>query len=228
MRRIVDDRLRAHLMRAVRATEECSIGIDAVADDLAATMAANRRELLDRAFEAVKGVARSRGHDLEGEVVVVTADFTFRHKTPSRVGRIEELDLHVERQFGTVARFAVKGTASLAGRGVVGIVRLECSRKTRFCVRNRISQRFTDDPSDSLETENRSTLVVAFADSVVFSSHARRRIEHSVMPTHYPLGSYRVATGSGDPVFPKTGTGIALAGRFIVDLTAFRAYARVR
>ena len=54
------------LARAIGATIEGSIGLHAVADNLAAAVIANRRELVNRAFETVKGVAGTRGDDFEG------------------------------------------------------------------------------------------------------------------------------------------------------------------
>src|SRR5512146_2052183 len=70
---------------AVRATVERAVRLDAVADDPAAAMGADRRELLDGAFEAVEDMPVSGGHDLEREVIVVAAHFADRHGA-SRVG----------------------------------------------------------------------------------------------------------------------------------------------
>ena len=48
-------------------------------DDLAATVIADGGQTMDGAFEAVERMRRSGRHDLEGEVVVVAADFTLSH-----------------------------------------------------------------------------------------------------------------------------------------------------
>ena len=53
------------LPRAISATIERPIGLHAVADDLATAVIANGRELVNRAFETVKGVTRTRGDDFE-------------------------------------------------------------------------------------------------------------------------------------------------------------------
>ena len=60
-------------------TENFVRGFHAMADDFAATMTALRREDLDRALEAVKDMLLPLGQDLEGFIVVVPAQLTFRH-----------------------------------------------------------------------------------------------------------------------------------------------------
>lgn len=64
---------------AVGAAEELVVGFDAVADDPAAAVVADRGELMNRALEAVKGVAGTRRHDLERQVVIVAAYFALSH-----------------------------------------------------------------------------------------------------------------------------------------------------
>jgi hypothetical protein len=51
-----------------------------VSDDLAATMLALRSEHLNRTFKTIEHVSLAPSSDLEGFVVVVTAQFAFRHR----------------------------------------------------------------------------------------------------------------------------------------------------
>src|SRR6476659_105039 len=76
---VVDDRRDACLPGAVGAAVEGVVRFDAVTDDLAAAVLADGRETMNGAFEAVEGMGPARGDDLEGEVVVVPADFTHGH-----------------------------------------------------------------------------------------------------------------------------------------------------
>ena len=64
----------------MRATVEVTIGLDVMADDLAATVVANGSQAVDRAFEAVEHVPHARSRDFERLVVVITADFTPGHE----------------------------------------------------------------------------------------------------------------------------------------------------
>ena len=61
------------------AAENLSRLLDAVADDPAAAAWTTWCERLDRALEAVEGVTLSAENDLEGLVVVISADFTWSH-----------------------------------------------------------------------------------------------------------------------------------------------------
>jgi hypothetical protein len=54
-----------------------------VAYNARATVFARRRQLPDRAFEAVKGMCFAIHHDLKGLVVIVAASFTDRHDITS-------------------------------------------------------------------------------------------------------------------------------------------------
>ena len=60
-------------------TENLSIRFDAVPDDPAIAVAANRRQRVDRAFETVEGVTLSPHYDFKRFVVFVLADFACRH-----------------------------------------------------------------------------------------------------------------------------------------------------
>jgi len=64
---------------AVGATVERTFSLNAVADDLAAAMAADGRQFLDGALEAVKDVPVTGGNDFKGHVIIVTAHFTTSH-----------------------------------------------------------------------------------------------------------------------------------------------------
>jgi hypothetical protein len=64
----------------MRAAVERAVRFDAVTDDLAPTVVAHRRELVNRALEAVERVGRSVANDVERKVIFVTADFAFGHE----------------------------------------------------------------------------------------------------------------------------------------------------
>src|SRR5512134_964006 len=67
-------------MRAVLAAEDLPVVLDAMADDAAVAVRASRRELRDRALEAVEGVCGAVGHlHRERLRVAVAADFASRH-----------------------------------------------------------------------------------------------------------------------------------------------------
>src|SRR5687767_2593311 len=76
---VVDDALGPLGVRAVRAAVEGVVRLDAVADDLAAAVGADGRQLVDRALEAVERVGDSGGHDLKRHVIVVAAHFALGH-----------------------------------------------------------------------------------------------------------------------------------------------------
>ena len=60
-------------------TEDFPVRLDAVPDDTAITVRANRRQRVDCALEAIKGVAFSAHDDFKRLVIIVLADFAFRH-----------------------------------------------------------------------------------------------------------------------------------------------------
>jgi hypothetical protein len=63
----------------MRAAIVSSIRFDAMADDSTAAVTAYWREAVDRTFKAIEHVALTRRHDLERQLVFVSADFTLRH-----------------------------------------------------------------------------------------------------------------------------------------------------
>src|SRR5258708_20346624 len=63
------------------AAEEAAVLLQPVADDLHLAVLARGRELVDRALEAVEGVAPAALRDRERLVVVVPAGFALRHGT---------------------------------------------------------------------------------------------------------------------------------------------------
>src|SRR6185503_13030846 len=71
--------LDAALGGAVGATEEAPVGLDPVADDLAAAVRALGRQGVNGALEAVEDVRPPRELHFERLVVVVSADFTDWH-----------------------------------------------------------------------------------------------------------------------------------------------------
>src|SRR5215207_4005327 len=68
--------------------KEGALRFDAVADDPAPAVVADRRQLVDRAFEAVEHVAVAGRDHLEREIVVVPAHLALRHRYP-RTGEPE-------------------------------------------------------------------------------------------------------------------------------------------
>ena len=60
-------------------TEDFPVRLDAVADDTAITVRANRRQRVNCALEAIEGVALSAHDDFKRLVIIVLADFAFRH-----------------------------------------------------------------------------------------------------------------------------------------------------
>ena len=60
-------------------TEDFSVGFDSVAHDTATAVRANRRQGVDCALEAIKGVTLSAHDDFKRLVIIVLADFAFRH-----------------------------------------------------------------------------------------------------------------------------------------------------
>src|SRR5581483_5208161 len=91
------------MLGAVRAAEEPPTDLDAVPDDAAFAMLALWSQGMDRALKAVKDMPLPRGNHFEGLVVIVPANFTCCHRN-----LLEDETLDV--------------------RGVVGVVRLLCSR----------------------------------------------------------------------------------------------------
>jgi hypothetical protein len=55
-----------------------------MADDAASAMNTLRSKLMDRAFEAVEGVAVSPEQNIEAFVVIIAADVTLSHLVPHR------------------------------------------------------------------------------------------------------------------------------------------------
>ena len=60
-------------------TEDLSVRFDAVADDTAIAVRANRRQRVDCALEAIKDVALSAHDHFKRLVIIVLANFAFRH-----------------------------------------------------------------------------------------------------------------------------------------------------
>jgi hypothetical protein len=61
------------------AAEDFAALLDPVPDDPAMAVRANRRECVDRAFEAIKSVALAGNDYLKRLVIVIFANFAFRH-----------------------------------------------------------------------------------------------------------------------------------------------------
>jgi hypothetical protein len=65
--------------RAMDATENLSVRFDAVSDDPAVAMRANRCQRVDRALEAVEGVVLPTDDYFERLVILIFANFTCSH-----------------------------------------------------------------------------------------------------------------------------------------------------
>ena len=76
---------RAGHARAVDTTENFSVRFDAVTDDTAITVRANRRQRVNCALEAIKGVAFSAHDHFKRLVIIVLADFACGHTQFVRV-----------------------------------------------------------------------------------------------------------------------------------------------
>jgi hypothetical protein len=70
------------LARAMGTAVEGSLGLHAVANDLALAVLAHWSEFVNRALEAVKRMSVAGSDHLERQVVVVAADFTSSHRSP--------------------------------------------------------------------------------------------------------------------------------------------------
>jgi hypothetical protein len=77
---VISDCFNALLPRAIRTAIERPLRLDPMPDDLAAAMIADRREFVNRAFEAVEGVTRAGGDHLKRQIVVVAANLAFSHR----------------------------------------------------------------------------------------------------------------------------------------------------
>jgi hypothetical protein len=65
--------------RAMNAAEDLSVGFNAVPDNPAIAMRANRRQRVDRALKAVEGVMFSVNNHLKRLVIFVFANFACTH-----------------------------------------------------------------------------------------------------------------------------------------------------
>src|ERR1051325_4107144 len=97
--------------RAIGTTVKRFPGLDTVADDLATTVVADRRELVNRAFEAVKRVTRAGGDDFERHMIVVAAHFAFCHLKVSFSRR--SFALFVPRGRGVKTSFCSLGLSQI-------------------------------------------------------------------------------------------------------------------
>jgi hypothetical protein len=61
--------------------EEVTVHFDAVANDPALAMLADRSHRLDRTFETVKDMMRAGGYNLEAFVVFIATNFASGHRT---------------------------------------------------------------------------------------------------------------------------------------------------
>jgi hypothetical protein len=64
------------------AAEEATADFHPVADDSTTAVLTNRRDGLNCALEAVEGVPRAGGDQLKSLIVLISANFAFRHVAP--------------------------------------------------------------------------------------------------------------------------------------------------
>jgi len=83
--RLIHGAFYARFARAIRATEKRALCLDAMTDDPAATMGANGRKLMDRAFKAIEDMSVSSRNDLKAQVILIAAYFTTLHLVHLRV-----------------------------------------------------------------------------------------------------------------------------------------------
>ena len=76
---MIADALNTGFTRAIGTAVKGAVGLDAVPDDFAIAMMANRRELVNRALEAIEDVPVARCDDLERQVIFVATDFALSH-----------------------------------------------------------------------------------------------------------------------------------------------------
>ena len=69
----------SRLAGTMRGAKKCVACLDAVADDPAAAVFADRRQTVDSAFETIENVRVSRLYDLERQIIVVPANFASCH-----------------------------------------------------------------------------------------------------------------------------------------------------
>jgi hypothetical protein len=78
---VVFDAFDARMPGAIGTAEKVFFRLDAVSDDFAAAMSADRRKAMNRAFKTIEDVTISRRYDLKRQVIIVTANFALRHIT---------------------------------------------------------------------------------------------------------------------------------------------------
>jgi hypothetical protein len=78
---VVDCSLFSGFAGAMRAAIEVVAHLDAVPDNAAVTVLANRRQHVDRAFERVKGMRLSVENDVESAFVSISAVFARFHES---------------------------------------------------------------------------------------------------------------------------------------------------
>ncbi len=89
---MVGDALSSFLPRTMGAAVDRVRGFGTMADDPTSTMGTDRCQFLNGAFEAIEDVPTPGGNNLEGEVVVVAADFADRHRASlGRTGSVAAL-----------------------------------------------------------------------------------------------------------------------------------------
>src|SRR5215208_5120313 len=94
---VIHSGLYAAFPGAVGTAKEGALRLNPVPYDLAAAVLAHRREPVDGAFEAVERMGITGGDHLEGQVVVIAADFTSSHRN-LLVEPFDIVDIDLERK----------------------------------------------------------------------------------------------------------------------------------
>lgn len=79
MAELINGRVGSFLAGTMGTAVKGAVSLNAVAQNLTATVIADRRELVDGTFKAIEDVGHTRGDNLKGQVVIVAAHFTGCH-----------------------------------------------------------------------------------------------------------------------------------------------------
>lgn len=77
---MVNDLVCPFFVRAVGAAVKRAVRLDAVTENFATAVVAHRREFMNRALETVEHVGDARRDNFKGQIIIVSAHFTFRHR----------------------------------------------------------------------------------------------------------------------------------------------------
>jgi hypothetical protein len=82
----------ARAARTGGAAEKILLCLNAVPDYAAAAICADRRELVNRAFETVKNMPLARRYNFKRQIIIIAANFTLSHKFSCRRQKLEAVN----------------------------------------------------------------------------------------------------------------------------------------